>query len=257
MHRLFLVCAGLFTLFSAAFLASHAATDNAPSGSTPACVDRLFEGLSFTVCTADPAEGLLKLVHSREDGTLIGQPSAIHSDEGQTLVFAMNAGMFHLDRRPVGLFVEDGVESAPLVRGDGPGNFQLLPNGVFWISGDTTGVSETEAFADADFKVDFATQSGPMLVIDGELHPAFRAQSDSLFIRNGVGVSETGVAVFAISNEPVNFHTFARLFRDDLLVDNALYLDGKVSMLHAPDSGRSDFGFSVGPMVAFFRTAAD
>jgi uncharacterized protein YigE (DUF2233 family) len=74
--------------------------------------------------------------------------------------------------------------------------------------------------------------------------------SDSTYIRNGVGVSADGSrAVFAISNEAVNFHAFARLFRDDLGLPNALYFDGNISRLYAPGLDRHDAGFPMGPIV--------
>ena len=89
-----------------------------------------------------------------------------------------------------------------------------------------------------------------MLVIDGALHPRFLPRSNSRFIRNGVGVSADGTEViFAISNERVNFDHFGRLFRDHLKTPNALYFDGKVSRLFAPELGREDLGFPLGPMV--------
>ena len=89
-----------------------------------------------------------------------------------------------------------------------------------------------------------------MLVIDGELHPKLLPESDSTYIRNGVGVSADGTrAVFAISNDPVNFHAFARLFRDELGLPNALYFDGNISRLYAPELQRHDAGFPMGPIV--------
>jgi uncharacterized protein YigE (DUF2233 family) len=95
-----------------------------------------------------------------------------------------------------------------------------------------------------------ATQSGPMLVIDGALHPRFLPNSTSRYIRNGVGTTDAGdLAVFAISNAPVTFHEFGRFFRDHLGLPQALYFDGNVSRLHAPGLGRSDAGFVLGPIV--------
>ena len=77
----------------------------------------------------------------------------------------------------------------------------------------------------------FATQSGPMLVIEGALHPAFRPESPNLRIRNGVGVASDGSVWLVISREPVRFHDLATLFRDGLGCPDALYLDGTVSEL--------------------------
>jgi uncharacterized protein YigE (DUF2233 family) len=166
----------------------------------------------------------------------------------------MNAGMYHADRAPVGLYIENGVELAPIITTDGPGNFGLLPNGVFCI-GDAFAVIEARRFAANPPACRHATQSGPMLVIDGALHPRFLPDSDSFNIRNGVGVRADGTAVFAISGARVNFHTFARLFRDALGTPNALFLDGSISRLYAPALDRDDAGFPMGPIVGLVTVA--
>jgi uncharacterized protein YigE (DUF2233 family) len=143
-----------------------------------------------------------------------------------------------------------------LVRNAGPGNFGMLPNGVFWIDDKSAGVTETLTY-DSLFEGDpprFATQSGPMLVVNGELHPALNPDGTSIRRRNGVGVSGDGRQVFfVISDAPVNFHTFARLFRDRLQVPNALYLDGAVSKVYAPALERNETGLDMGPIVGVVR----
>ena len=95
----------------------------------------------------------------------------------------------------------------------------------------------------------WATQSGPMLVIEGALHPAIQDDGSSRLIRNGVGVRGARIAVFVISDDPVSFGKFARLFRDDLGCANALFLDGTVSSLWAPELNRKDAVAPLGPMV--------
>lgn len=214
------------------------------------CRDLNFDGTSYTLCEVAAGEDL-RLFQSGRVGVL-GSFSAANdllAAEGKTLGFAMNAGMFHPDRTPVGLYIEDGVAQTPLVTRDGPGNFGLLPNGVFCVA-DTFRVIESLAFKAEAPACRYATQSGPMLVINGKLHPKFLADSDSYNVRNGVGVSADGArAVFAISNSAVNFHSFARLFRDGLNLPDALYFDGSISRLFAPGLGRNDLGFSMGPMV--------
>ena len=168
------------------------------------------------------------------------------------LLFAMNAGMYHRDRSPVGLYVEDGVELAPLSTPAGPGNFGMLPNGVFSVRTDGSfHVDATPDYGGTDTR--HATQSGPMLVIDGSLHPRFLPGSTSLKIRNGVGVRPDGTALFALSEAPLNFHSFARLFRDELGAPDALYLDGTISRLHIR-AERSDGGLRMGPVVGVVAT---
>lgn len=221
------------------------------------CRDLSFEQASYSVCEVRAGEDL-RLFHQGPDGPFANF-AALESylePAGKTLSFAMNAGMFGEDLAPVGLYVEAGVEMRKLVLREGPGNFGLLPNGVFCMtqagdSGPVFQILESRTFGDVLPACWMATQSGPMLVIDGALHPKFVASSESLNYRNGVGVSEDGsTALFAISNDLVNFHSFARLFRDELGVRQALFLDGSISRLYAPELGRSDIGFPIGPIVA-------
>lgn len=211
------------------------------------------DGAAYTVCTFRSDRDDIRLWHSDAEGALYGSFSAIDRElrtQGRRLIFATNGGMYHADRRPVGHYLEDGVPKVPLIQSEGPGNFGLLPNGVFCIGPDGAAVIETDAFAMQDRACRYATQSGPMLVIDGALHPRFLPDSDSMFVRNGVGVAADGVTVhFAISDERVNFHSFGRLFRDALQTPNALYLEGKVSRLYAPAIDRADVGWPMGPIV--------
>ncbi|MFN4024506.1 MAG: phosphodiester glycosidase family protein [Hyphomonas sp.] len=219
------------------------------------CRTRTFENLPYLVCTFDAAEDDIRLFLRDETGAPFGQFDRLANHvaaNGGSLVFAMNAGMYHDDRRPVGLYVEEGETEMGLVRSAGPGNFGMLPNGVFWIDGRRAGVSETLDYAERfdGAPPRFATQSGPMLVIDGELHPSLNPDGTSLRRRNGVGVSADGRQVhFVISDVPVNFHSFARLFRNGLDTPNALYLDGAISKAYVPALERNETGLDMGPIV--------
>ncbi len=218
------------------------------------CRDVKFEGDTFSLCEVDVTQDQLRLFltdseNNRPFGSFDNVARALE-DNGETLLFAMNAGMYHSDRSPVGHYVENGVERSPVISTDGPGNFGLLPNGVFCVGDGIAQVYETKRFQREAPNCTFASQSGPMLVIDGKLHPRFLKDSDSTYIRNGVGASGDGKTLwFAMSRASVNFHTFGRFFRDGLKVPQALYFDGNISRLYAPGMGRNDGGFPMGPIV--------
>ena len=226
-----------------------------PAAAT-SCRDLVHDGNRYTVCEVDLAREELRLFLNRPDGSLYGQFSSVEADlrPEETLTFAMNAGMYHDDRSPVGHYVENGEELMRVIPNAGPGNFGLLPNGVFCIREGRADVIETLRFVDEAPACRYATQSGPMLVIDGALHPRFLEDSTSRYVRNGVGTSADGTrVVFAISRNAVTFHEFGRLFRDELGLPQALYFDGNISRLYAPGIGRNDPGFNMGPIVGVVK----
>ena len=94
------------------------------------------------------------------------------------------------------------------------------------------------------------TQSGPLLLIKGQVHPVFREKSSNRLIRNEVGAKGDGWVWVAISQEPLSFHENAMLFRDELCCPDALFLDGVVSRLHAPGLGRNGGEAALGPLLA-------
>lgn len=224
----------------------------AAAAKTP-CETRDFDGGRFTVCTYDPRTDKIDIAWRNAKGArLLGFPglNAMLGDRAAKVQFAVNAGMFHLDGAPVGLFVAKGVQEKPLNRRKGPGNFHMLPNGVFWIDRDGRAHVETsERFAKRRAKPVLATQSGPMLLVDGKLHPQIQDDGPSKLIRNGVGATSNGGAVFVISETPVSFGKLARFFRDELAVADALFLDGSVSSLWEPGRNRMDLRAPLGPMI--------
>ena len=223
-----------------------------PQMPASACRIELFEATRFTVC--DPGAGELRLIAAGKDEVAKrGYAELMAEIPADRVAFAMNAGMFDDDGRPIGLAVVDGRQLHAINMRDGGGNFHLKPNGVFLVRRDGTAAAVTsEAYAQSP-NIAFATQSGPMLVIDGAIHPKFDADGESRFIRNGVGIGPGGRALFVISNEVVSFGKLARFFRDGLKAKDALYFDGSVSSLWDPANGRMDAGVPLGPMIVALK----
>ena len=218
------------------------------------CREARFEGSLFTLCRYDSRRHALEMISGPRGFAALEDRIGARRTR---LRFAMNGGMYDEDGRPIGLFIEDGRTVRRLNRNEGPGNFHLLPNGVFAVRRDGQPiVVRAERWAGTAEGVRWATQSGPMLVIDGRLHPRFSANGESLNIRNGVGAecrAGAHTAWFAISEEAVSFGRFARLFRDALGCRNALFLDGTVSSLWDPGAGRQDAREDLGPLIVVYK----
>lgn len=220
----------------------------------PPCAVHMFEGSRFTVCTYDVSRDDLRLVSRDADGAYLRSFERLDAHlgaEAPRVRFAMNAGMYNDTGAPIGLFIADSAEEHHIILNQGPGNFHMLPNGVFWQdeNGEVHVTTSTEYVA-SPRQAQWATQSGPMLVIDGALHPRFQHDGPSRYVRNGVGVRDAQTAYFVISSGAVSFGRFARFFRDYLECDDALFLDGSVSSLWAPDMGRKDGNQDLGPLIA-------
>lgn len=216
----------------------------------PACEARAFEGSAFTVCRFDARRETIELI---ERSRSLAEVEARLGARARQVKFAMNAGMYDEEGRAIGLFVADGEVGKRINLRSGSGNFHLLPNGVF--AQDKEGalsITPSAKFAKRVPSPRWATQSGPMLVIDGKLHPKFDADGPSQLIRNGVGIRDSHTAFFVISEDPVSFGRFARFFRDTLGCDDALYLDGTVSSLWDPAGARQDAYSSLGPILVVF-----
>ncbi|MBT8427619.1 MAG: phosphodiester glycosidase family protein [Erythrobacter sp.] len=216
-----------------------------------ACRSIIFEDTPLTHCLAVPSRHTIATDLSPSDGSPYRSLSAFsRSEEGETIAFAMNAGMYDDDGNPIGYFVENAQRLQTLNTNDGSGNFHMDPNGVFYGSDGKWEVRTTSDFlANVTERPQFGTQSGPMLVVDGQLHPEFSHDGESRMIRNGVGVDDRGRAHFVISNGPISFGKLARFYRDELDVKNALYLDGNVSALWNPATERLDTGAPIGPIL--------
>jgi uncharacterized protein YigE (DUF2233 family) len=171
--------------------------------------------------------------------------------KGQKLVFAMNGGMYKTDNSPLGLYIEATKVLASINKKSGNGNFYLKPNGIFYITADSqAAICTTENFR-INSKIKYATQSGPMLVIDGQIHSAFKEGATNVNIRNGVGLLPNGQPLFVMSKTEINFYDFANYFKK-AGCKNALYLDGFVSRTYLPGKNwmqtGGDFGVIIGEM---------
>lgn len=218
------------------------------------CTQRLFEEVRFTVC-GDP-KARIELHSAGPDDVPLRGFAALQSALGvqaSYIAFAMNAGMFDEEGRAIGLLIENGRQLHAINRRKGGGNFHLLPNGVFLVRKDGRAeVVTSDAFSPSP-TIAYATQSGPMLLIQGKLHPKFDEDGESRLIRNGVGIGPDGTLLFVISEDPVSFGKFARFYRDALHAREALYFDGSVSSLWDPADHRIDSHAELGPMVVAFR----
>lgn len=197
-------------------------------------------GMLYTVAVIDLKRDHLKL-HWKNPST--GLPYRTFDEltkrlrqNGEQVLFATNSGIYAPGLRPLGLHVEGGRTLVEVNRAKSGGNFALLPNGIFWIKGGQAGVTETNAYRRLDIRPTHATQSGPLLVQGGQLHPAFNKSGTSFKVRSGVGVCRDGRVRFAVSAGPVNFYSFAVFFRDVLHCPDALYLDGSISAYATPDA---------------------
>lgn len=218
------------------------------------CGAKTAGGTSFTACRVDLNSDHLELFWRDDAGRPYRQFSALREAlqvKGKTLVFAVNAGMYKPDLSPVGLFVVGRQELVPLNRHVGSGNFSQQPNGVFLVEGGSARVIATDDYDKERPKPSLATQSGPMLVHEGEITTSAVMNPNSTWrkIRNGVCAPSPDAVVFVLSESPVTFYEFASFFRDALHCREALYLDGTISSLYAPKLNRDDHGADMGPIL--------
>lgn len=197
---------------------------------------KIYNGNSFVTYKVDTKKQDLKLFWKNENGQNFGSIQNLKlwiENKKIKLNFAMNGGMYKKDYSPQGLYIEKQKILVPIDTTKATGNFYLKPNGVFYLTTNNTAkICTTQLFRN-NGKIKYATQSGPMLIIDGKIHSDFKEGSSNLNIRNGVGILPDGKVVFVLSKKEINFYDFANYFKS-LGCENALYLDGFVSRAYVP-----------------------
>jgi uncharacterized protein YigE (DUF2233 family) len=217
---------------------------------TIALINNNNEDEKFVTYKVDLKKQSLKLYWKDDTGELLKSLNNLKNylnKKGETLLFAMNAGMYKKDNSPQGLFIVEQKIIVGLDTTTSTGNFYLKPNGVFYITNNAASICTTEKFV-ADTAIKYATQSGPMLVIDGQIHTAFKENSTNINIRNGVGILPTREAIFVMSKKEINFYNFANYFKK-LGCKNALYLDGFVSRTYLPEKNWVQLDGNFGVMI--------
>ncbi|MEZ5386885.1 MAG: phosphodiester glycosidase family protein [Prosthecobacter sp.] len=208
-----------------------------------------YEGARYHLFRVDRAEWpKLQLAWLGTDGKPLLDFNGLKRDlaaKGQKIAFATNAGIYERGPKPCGLTICGGRELVALNLRPGEGNFYLKPNGVFFLDDRSgPGVMEAGEFGKSGLKPRLATQSGPLLLRNGVIHPAFNLNSPNKRLRNAVGVRGDGQIVFVMSDREsrewgrVTFHQLSRFFLH-LGCRDALFLDGDISTMlvdPAPDA---------------------
>lgn len=175
--------------------------------------------------------------------------------QNKHVLFAMNAGMYMANRKPLGLYIENTKTLTKLNTRQGlHGNFYIQPNGVFAIGSDGAVIVKTSEWAQyaKSHKVKYATQSGPILLFDRVINPAVEKATTSKTIRNGVCITDRSL-IFTISRVDVSFARMAQHFKTDLGCNSALYLDGAISEVMWPEKGIESNSSDLGPMIAVVK----
>lgn len=196
---------------------------------------KIIDGVTYHVLIVPVAS--IKIIWKDDKGTALRTFPAVAqylAGKGQTPETVMNGGIFEPGGIPSGLLIQDGKELNPVNRNKGEGNFFLQPNGIFLIGSRGAMVMRTDEYPPRDATIQQAVQSGPLLLRDGKIHPAFNAPSSSRLHRNGVGVAKSGEVVLVMSDyhspKFPNLYEFAQVFIS-LNCNDALFLDGDISQM--------------------------
>tara|TARA_B110000046_G_scaffold185004_1_gene225191 strand:- start:365 stop:1654 length:1290 start_codon:yes stop_codon:yes gene_type:complete len=187
----------------------------------------------------------------------LGRVKSILNKENKKVLMVTNGGMYTNTNNPEGLLISKNKEIEPIDLGNSKQllNFYMMPNGVFYIDSNKANIEESKTFfkkySTNIIKPLHATQSGPMLIIEGNHHRKFNYGSKSNKLRSGAGIMPNGNIVFIISNNSItNFFDFATIFKDLFMCQNALFLDGVISKMYLPDKNPNELGGNFGPIIS-------
>lgn len=200
----------------------------------------------------NPVKTTLKLYWKDYNGKPLKSLQALKdhcASKKEKLLFGMNGGMYKEDNSPLGLFIQYGKTVTAINKKKGNGNFYLQPNGILYITNNKLAQICTTKQFPGSTNIDYATQSGPMLLVDGKINPNFKNGSVNTNIRNGVGILPGNTLLFAMSKKEVSLYDFADYFKQAGCT-NALYLDGFVSRTYLPEKNcvqlDGNFGVLIG-----------
>jgi len=220
-----------------------------------------YNQVSINTCHIDLQHDTLQMFWKDNTGALLGTFANLRAwlrPQGKDLACATNAGIYDKDHKPLGLYIEDGVILHKLnTRQNAYGNFYLQPNGVFIVEDrqarivDTVSVDNDRSYWLTNAR--YATQSGPIMLRNGEINSAFDPGSINMVVRNAVCIDTSHQVVLAMARNPISFYDFAQFLRDKLRCVDALYLDGSVSRIYP--SLEADLGPAFGAMIAVVKAA--
>ena len=190
---------------------------------------------NFTVYLPDLDNEKIKIYWKDKNGEAYSELSkVIQGNPGDKINFATNGGIYSIEYKPKGLYIENYKIISKIDLRDGEGNFYMQPNGVFFIEDNQPKISESKSFTYNE-NISYAVQSGPLLVKDGVINKKTGKDSKSSKIRSAVGITKENKVFFLMSSEGINFYNFSKYALDNLECRDLLFLDGTISKMYFSD----------------------
>ena len=189
--------------------------------------------LTLQSYTVNPQRERIAMYWKNANGEAFGSLRALLADidrDGRVQM-AMNGGIYAKNYAPLGLYIDKGVQEAPLNRASGGGNFFIRPGGVFYLRGQNAGIVSINKFKPSS-TIAYAVQSGPMLIENGTINWRLKPSASSRKLRNGVGITRQGQVIFMLSDRETNFYDFACYAQSTLNVRQMLSLDATISKMY-------------------------